>query len=67
MIKKVFNMAVYSLKVAKDYVHSLEEPTKETLQKISNAIKNGVLQGVQMVGEASFPSTKIPALAKTHS
>ncbi|PCI01648.1 MAG: hypothetical protein COB76_00760 [Alphaproteobacteria bacterium] len=58
-------MAVYNLKAAKAYIHSFEEPAKETLQTITDAIKNGALQGVQMIGEATLPDLRQPALAHT--
>ena len=39
----------------KGQVHSLEEPTVKLMQTLSEAVKNGTLKGVQMIGEASFP------------
>ena len=55
MIKKAFMKAMYGIQQIPNYVHSLEEPSKELFQKIGNAIQTGALKGVDAIGKASFP------------
>ena len=46
-------MIAYNYNIAKDYVHSLGEPTKELFIKITKAIEDGTLKGVDMAGSAA--------------
>lgn len=56
MITKAFKMAAYGLNCLKQVMNS-DIPEVQTIKKIGSAIANGTLQGIQMIGEASFPQS----------
>ena len=68
MIKKAFAMAAYNITKARDYIHSLEEPTKDLIKVVGNAIANGTLRGVEMAGQSLFlmPQKQLRSIPVKH-
>jgi hypothetical protein len=62
MITKAFKMAAYGLNCLKQVMNS-DIPEVQTIKKIGAAIANGTLQGIHMIGEASFPQAISPSPA----
>ena len=51
-MKEIFQMAAKNILKTIDYIHSLEEPSKDLIKAVANAITNGTLRGVEMAGQS---------------
>lgn len=58
MIKGIFMKAAHYITSTSDYIHSLEEPTKDLMKVVAESIANGTLQGVAMVRQSLFLQPK---------